>query len=136
MGYTLTIGETSGHFSGRQVTPASSEQAPIIPGDGANSQSNKRQPSYSDWADFCDATGLRPLFYLDLIARHPGIVSLTSRHQAAISEAKRRYQQAHPAAQARYSGVVEDAHLARLVWLEWWVSWALAHCRRPAIENR
>lgn len=28
-----------------------------------------------------------------------------------------------------------DPILARLIWLEWWMGWTLAHCDRPAIYN-
>lgn len=28
-----------------------------------------------------------------------------------------------------------DPVLARLIWLEWWMAWALANCKTPAIHN-
>ena len=28
-----------------------------------------------------------------------------------------------------------DYQLARLLWLEWWVEWAIENAGRPAIEN-
>lgn len=28
-----------------------------------------------------------------------------------------------------------DAHLARLEWFRWWITWALENCEYPAIEN-
>jgi hypothetical protein len=29
----------------------------------------------------------------------------------------------------------QDFHGARLVWLEWWVRWALDNCKVPVIYN-
>ena len=31
---------------------------------------------------------------------------------------------------------VANYHMARLIWLDWWVQWALKNCERPAIYNR
>jgi hypothetical protein len=28
-----------------------------------------------------------------------------------------------------------DYMLARLIWLDWWMRWALENCETPAIEN-
>jgi hypothetical protein len=36
----------------------------------------------------------------------------------------------HREADPRY-----DGNLARLLWLEWWMTWTLANCKVPAIYN-
>ncbi len=114
----------------------SNEHAPVIPGDEPNTRMNKRQPSYNGWSDFCEAVGLRQMFFEDLLVRHPGSVRITQQHANAIPSATGYYKQAHPEAQARFGYSDEDAHLARLLWLGWWFEWALENCQRPGIYNR
>jgi hypothetical protein len=130
MGYTLLIGD----IKDGQIAEVTSEQAPAIPGD-RYPRMNKRQPSYNEWSDFCEATGLRRFFLEGLLVPHPGINYITPLHAQAITSAKARYLRAHPQAQAINDGTPENMHLARLVWLEWWMQWALEHCRYPGIQN-
>ncbi len=149
MGFTFIIG----NIKNGSVEVVESEHAPTFPGE-RNVGANIRMPSYGSWSTFCDATGLRQVFYPPrvpmtvllnfircwfqcewLIARHPGVTRLTAQHARAITDAKTRYMQEHPQVQARYDASLEEEHLAQLLWLEWWIQWALEHCQRPGISN-
>lgn len=143
------------------VRPHAEVDAPTFPHDGMTGNGNGRHPSYSQWAEFCRLTGLHGLFYgVDepdgrrhdggILSRHPGIVPLTPDMLATVREACERWREAHPGAvpgwdfdptfppaDAQDDGVRgRDSILARLLWLEWWMDWALRTCERPAIYNR
>lgn len=138
MAYDIYIGEQ------RQ---AESEESPIVelasapsfPGDAAG-RTNVRRPSYGAWERFCGDTGLRELFFdvrAGLMREHPGTARLTRAHLATIRRALGAYRDAYPRVTPTFeSGDERDHHLARLTWLEWWVDWALANCKRPVIHNR
>lgn len=114
--------------------------APTCAGDEMTGCSNRRQPSYGVWDRFCRATGVYALFFdprKGLMREHPGTASLTKGHAKEIAAALARYRANHPDAQPTFESADEhDHHLARLIWLDWWVRWALANCRQPAIHNR
>jgi hypothetical protein len=131
MGYTLIIGD----INGGQIAEVTSEQAPAIEGAGPHSRMNKSQPSYAGMEDLCSLIGLRQMFFEELLVKRPGVAPITARHARAVSLARQRYQRDHPQAQPRYEQSDEDGHLARLVWLEWWMQWALEHCHHPGIQN-
>jgi hypothetical protein len=125
--------------------------APSFPHDDMSNGKNGRHPGYSQWSDFCASAGLTALFFdkeTGIMREHPGCFSLTPEHLAIVRAARERWQAEHPAAvpgfdfsrfmadQSKDDGVRgRDGVLARLLWLEWWMSWALANCERPAIEN-
>lgn len=145
MGWEILIGEwdedaRSEDPEGTPQTVAHVEvaEAPAFDGDDAG-HSNCRRPSYVDWHSFCRATGLADLFHgkAGLFAEHPSTVRLTKRHARIVKQAREMFQAARPAAQPTFlSASEQDHHLARLIWLEWWVNWAIANCKRPAIHNR
>lgn len=138
-------------------------EAPLFPGDPTK-RSNHRMPSYSGWERFCVKNGLHALFYGDpaplplgayarerhrgLFHRHPGCAMLLPAHLELISAAlaRRRVKAGgrkpgwNPNADWRGNPHEDDdkydGDLARLMWLEWWVRWALAECEIPAIYNR
>jgi hypothetical protein len=135
------------------------DDAPTLPGD-TNDRCNYRWPSYGAWTDFTRAVGLHSLFYdseskprderRGLMTAHPGCVRLRNDHHTRIAEALAKYKREHPGAVAgfeepvrseagnwtgRYTETGKDPILARLVWLEWWVGWALVNCENPAIYN-
>ncbi len=163
MGYSVHIGEAVvDAYEGdefEQLTVGVEElflpEAPALPND-VNPGKNIRWPSYGAWHDFTRAVGLHSLFYggeprseasRGLMSAHPGCVSLTKEHHQQIVEALARYRQSHPDAVAGFQhtdystspptsrDTHYDALLGRLVWLEWWVGWAIVNCRRPAIYN-
>lgn len=153
MGYTFTVGNAipkchKDDFpylaAGWEVEGARNDDAPVFPGDEMTGNSNSRSPSYTVWSDFARATGLYQFFYDErghLHAGHPGCRGLTPEDAGIVSAALAKYQ-----AQATlppgfesdwlYKGPANfDYHLARLIWLDWWVRWAVANCETPAIEN-
>lgn len=162
MGYTLRIGNAkveSGDNYGQlwahwTVEGTTHPDAPVFPNDGMTGNSNQRSPSYSTWTDFAYSTGLERLFYdkdAGLLANHPGCVPLTEAHHAEVLAALQRWraksdkppgfagpdkfnkdtQQWEPSPdEGRY-----DHTLARLMWAEWWIQWALDNCETPAFEN-
>lgn len=162
MGYTLTIGNAvpqppdprdgdEGMF-GWTVENLILPEAPA-PDNDMNKHANYCWPSYSVWADFAQAVDLYALFFdkdFGLIRRHPGIVPLLPHHRTEVAEALAAFRAAHPTAVPRFADPKPDGHpfdvvenpmngpnaiLARLVWLDWWIGWALDNCEHPAFEN-
>lgn len=161
MGYNFTIGNAvpefrneDGELSARWVVEgASSDDAPTFPNDDATGNGNGRSPSYSVWADFCRDTGLYDLFYDErghLHAGHPGCVMLKRSDLERVKEARDEWQK-KATLPPGFAGYPEfnkekqewehaddgkyDGALARLIWMEWWMAWALDNCETPAIQN-
>lgn len=151
MGYTFKIGNAKPVFSkdygelraAWEVEPATSDSAPTFPNDETTGNGNSRSPSYSVWADFCRQVGIYDLFYDDrgsLRAGHPGCAMITADDLSVVKEA-RQYYEAKVTLPPRFEGwdyegpQRYDYHLARILWLEWWMDWALKNCETPAIEN-
>lgn len=88
---------------------------------------NSRWPSYTGWADFCDAYGLRQLILGKLMHEHPGYHALTREDLKTIRAAAKNEPQGRDTA-AEYNR-------ARMKWLLYWVKWALSNCKQPAIYN-
>ena len=152
MGYTFTIGNAVPKFSkeyfpylsaGWRVESARHNEAPTFPGDEMTGDGNDRSPSYSVWDDFCRSVGLYDLFYDErghLHAGHPGCIGIDQGFAAAVHSARLSYEANATLPPGfhgwSYEGPHEyDGHLARLIWLDWWVQWALANCETPAIQN-
>lgn len=157
MGYNLSIGnavleeadpsEYDGQFCARyRVKGVRHETAPAF-GEPTD-YTNQRWPSYSGWAEFCKETGLHGLFfdnYAGIMREHPGCFQLTEDHLRQVREALEQRKQAtglRPPGFFDYDEETQqevdngkDPQTARLVWLEYWIAWALANCARPAIEN-
>jgi len=132
MGWDIFIGQARG----REVALAEASDAPRFDGDEMTGQSNARHPSYSDWGDFVNEAGLRSLFFdprVGLMRSHPGCYRLTRRHHAEVGRARSEWERAHPHAYPGF-GHGQDDVLARLIWLDFWIGWALAH-RSPSICN-
>lgn len=160
MGYTLRIGNAvpefskeDGELSARWVVEnAELPEAPAFPND-INNHRNCRWPSYLGWADFCRNAGIYELFYGTdrnarggLLEHHPGCVMLTADHHAIVAKALKNRQEVAtlpPGFMANpHFGKPEDQvpgkfdpTLARLIWLEWWMRWALHNAETPAIYN-
>lgn len=124
------------------------DDAPTFPNDFMTGNSNNRHPGYSSWSDFCDVTGLTPLFFdreTGLMREHPGMQPLHADHALVVDQALKRYRETHPHAvpgfedidlnTREYTNHGYDPMLARLVWLDWWIKWALKNCENPAIRN-
>lgn len=151
MGYTITIGNAKPEFSKNDgelwarwsVDGKTSDEAPTFPHDEMTGNSNSRSPSYTGWADFCRAVGLYDMFlekWEGLMSEHPGCKMLQPEHllqvQAALTKWKRTA--TLPPGFEGWRGEDAGKHdpmLARLLWLEFWMKWALENCETPAIEN-
>lgn len=160
MGYTLTIGnavprmpsqseidDDEDRTPGWDVNGGESEDAPSFPGDERGSA---RSPSYSGWAEFCRATGLSSLFFgaqgfarreniaerdTCLIHQHPGVTLLRALDLVEVRHAVALWKAKPWPTEERIPGFDPELNLARLLWLEFWIEWALKNCEHPAIGN-
>ena len=155
MGYTFTIGNAEPEFSKEYfpelyatwvVSSISMENAPSFPNDVSNNK-NSRSPSYITWADFCRSTDIWSIFFDErgrLHAGHPGCIGITKEQVDFVSKKLSNYRTNSklPPGFERFDGDYIDGprnydyHLARLIWLEWWMRWAVENCETPAIMNR
>lgn len=158
MGYNISIGNAVPNFSKDEeelhawwgVKIERLHHAPIFPNDELTGNSNARHPSYIAWHDFCREAGIHELFYSEddgLMRQHPGCFPLKDVHLEAVKLEikKRKILSDKPPGFASSeknddgSYVDEDKYdavLARLLWLEFWIDWALKNSETPAIENR
>lgn len=136
-----------------RVSAHEEADAPSFPNDFMTGKGNTRHPGYSQWHDFCNAAGLEDMFYnkeSGLIAQHPGTSMLTRTHADLVTRARKLWEEGHRGAKPgwcscrkcdiliaknRKDHVELDGILARLLWLEWWINWALKNCKIPAIHN-
>ncbi len=152
MGYTFTIGNAVPRFSkddfphlsaGWKVERTRHDDAPTFPNDEMTGDGNDRSPSYSVWADFCREAGIYALFFDDrghLHAGHPGCIGIDDEFAETVRSALAMYRTKATLPPGfepwDYNGKQRhDYTLARLIWLDWWVHWALENCETPAIEN-
>jgi hypothetical protein len=158
MGYSLTIGELEIRYDNDIEVPrirltASSTRLDAAPAFGEPTDfTNERWPSYSSWTEFCRNVGLRSLFYGDddredcLLENHPGCVPLTKKHVAEINDAMNAYKLLHPDAIPTYGNPKnfyeadpdnseENSFMCRLVWLQFWATWAINNCEKPVFAN-
>lgn len=130
------------------VRPHTHLDAPHFPNDVLTKQGNSRHPGYSQWARACEDMGLSALFFdkeRGLMRNHPGAFLLTWEHHAEVAAALDRHMTLHPDTVPGFQewdfrghqpvGPEYDAIKARLIWLEWWMRWALENCKVPAIYN-
>lgn len=152
MGYTILIGNGVMEPSERVTTysreigsevryydvsveEASSYAAPLFPGDEVTGKTNCRRPTVWDWEEFCQETGLWELFLgkeHGIMAGQGGFCQLKMEHLLAIRVALRSWEGGHPGALPGW-GDGYDYALARLLWLFFWVSWALENCENAGL---
>jgi hypothetical protein len=143
MGYDIYIGnavcesERDGDelWSRWTVQGTTSDKAPVFEYDAMTGNGNSRHPSYSGWADFAEETGLTDFFFdkqEGMLREHPGCFIITEDHYNTVKKALmlRRGK----GGKAGF-GDGEDYNLARLMWMEFWMRWALDNCENPAIAN-
>lgn len=150
MSYTITIGNAElcaddGTFS-VYVPDVALDNAPRFPFDPSEN-TNSRAPGYAMWANFCEESGLHELFFNHndgLMREHPGCFVLTRDHLEVVRGVLGRWKRTNEPgwdwsnwqSPDKDDGVRgRDGALARLLWLEWWMDWALTNCFRPAIQN-
>lgn len=147
MSYDIYIGEAKFHIPEKdeikdynqikvRVQSVSLPEAPVFDGDAMTGNGNSRHPGYTQWASFLEHVGLNELFFGDggLMSDHPGCSYITKEHVEQVKAALEKYKERFPTAQPGFNDR-QDALLARLIWLEWWMSWALKNCKVPAIFN-
>lgn len=139
MGYDIRIGLKMTRDDGSAfVVDEVNLSAPAFSGDDDCHHRNVRSPSYVAWSNFAGATGLGDLFFAPgagLLANHPGLVDLTPEHLAAVRAALSRHVGDGLPERAPGFGDGLDYTLARLLWLEWWMAWALDQPHPSAVEN-
>ncbi len=100
---------------------------------------NCRCPDYTDWREFCEFTFLTDLFYENcggILRDNPGIILLTRGHQKEINDAYQNFFKKYPHSKPGFETDSEpDRWHVRLVWLKYWVDWAIENCGYPAFQN-
>lgn len=156
MSLTLCIGEAvlAEGSEGRMYVDAAAverDDAPTFLG-GLEGRSNVRSPSWATWDVFLRDVGLYALFrdpHAGLMRGEEGCTRLRPEHVAEVAAALDRYRTQHPDARPGLLAPVDDGDedrgpwlpesvgldgtLARLVWLEWWMRWAVATCANPVV---
>lgn len=162
MGYTLTIGELKVNYDQDLDYPrvdcsADGFEHPEAPAFGEpTDNTSSRWPSYTGWRDFCVFAGLEELFYGAkgkgenvredyLIIEHPGCIPLTTKHREEVNAAMENFKKKHPKAVPTYGNATmmepdpnnpeENGQMCRLVWLHYWVNWAMDKCEKPVFYN-
>ena len=160
MSYDIHIGEADvegcleddEYWARVTVVGKSDENAPCFAGDGMTGNGNSRHPGYRQWADFCRRNGLYELFYAEwegLLKPHPGCKPLKKEHLEKVKESLKKLEETDkrpPGLDPRY---IEDSFAeipageethsydkVRLIWMVWWMEWALKNCEHPAVANR
>lgn len=142
MGYDIVIGERV--RAGRDAKECGREfevervelaHAPCFDLDDLTGHSNHRAPSYTVWGQFADEVGLHDFFFgtSGVMRDHPGVELLAEAHLKTVRKAVERWGRSHQLPPGWGQG--QDPQKARLIWLEWWIDWALRTCKVPAIEN-
>lgn len=129
------------------VVLRSHPDAPRFPGD-AIPGCNFRYPSAPTmWNAFLKETGLVSLFADrgEGLMRASGCIEFHAVHVDIVHKARVRFEKRHPDAKPGFNPSVatgdpaiysiDDATLARLIWLDWWMSWSFANCKISAIYN-
>lgn len=143
MGYTITIGElrvdadpsvgTDEDGIWMTADGVTNEDAPAF-GEPTD-HSNSRWPSYSAWADTMRDVGLYEHFFYGgtLLGGHPGVRLVTPALVSVVSTALDTYRYSHDESPAFGTNV--GANLCRLIWLDYWMRWAISNCKVPVIAN-
>ena len=124
---------------------------------------SQRWPSYSTWSDFTKDAGLYAMFFGTefgskqlvrddaLLRNHPGCVPLTEAHRRDVNTALAAWKIKYPNATPTFgksapegedsmfwvdeSNPDENGKMTRLIWLHYWVNWALDNCKQPVFQN-
>lgn len=146
MGYSITIGELR-----IEKNPDDGFDSPCIkflanhirkddaPAFGEPTDyTNSRWPSYTSWTNAMREAGLYECFFSNgtLIGGHPGVRLVTEDLLLAVQNAKYCIEKANPGMKAQFddSKPLQSTY-CRVIWLEYWMSWALANCEVPVIAN-
>lgn len=141
------------------------DAAPSFNNDPMTGKGNERSPEYSVWTEFCRNTGLYPMFYglngrrnpymepdpdchreTPILAEHPGFVAINEKDVAVVKEALDKHIATHgdltPGFRAwdesdedAPANATQCAERARLIWLHYWMDWAVRECEWPVVAN-
>ena len=143
---------------------AAHDDAPTFENDDMTANGNCRRPGYSAWSEFCRETGLYAMFFgLDgrrnpymrpdednchretpLLAEHPGFQAINKYDVEHVKERLDAYRAKYPNAKPGFdtwstkdedARPIEDAHMASLIWLHYWMDWAVKTCAHPIVAN-
>lgn len=148
MGYNIYIGNAVPEFdksdfpylSARWIVQhAEHPDAPDFSADNCPTKNtNARFPSYGVWHNFCEWAGLEDMFYNEdygLINQHPGCSGITLEQVLEVETALQHKKNVATLP----AGFCEDGskghNLARLMWLAFWMRWAVENCETPALYN-
>jgi hypothetical protein len=126
MGYSIVIGELPLDDPSEAPAIISRDNAPAF-GEPTD-YSNQRWPSYLDWENFTKEISLHDMFFnkkTGLMRKHPGMERLTKKHKQMVDKAMYEYEKKGE----------KDFNYNRLVWLKYWVDWALKFCHSPVFYN-
>lgn len=158
MSYSIFIGEaevesdTDDEFYCRwSVKNNEHKDAPSFKGDEFTGKTNGRHSGYSQWGKFCKKVGLYDFFFNEdkgLMRNHPGCFHLEKQHLDTLKsclDSLEIIDDRPPGLDERYikdecadipEGEEKTSYnKVRLIWLIWWVDWALNNCKHPAISN-
>ena len=161
MSYNIIIGNAEPDFGSDCgelyaqwiVKERENEDAPKFPNDELTGKSNGRYPGYSQWSGFCKICGLHDLFFdkwEGLMVPHPGCKIINRDHYQQVVDALEKWKITSTLPPGFGKDPVfndqsqdweypdsdkYDPILARLIWLEYWMKWALENCKIPAIYN-
>lgn len=157
MGYNLTIGEMNIEYNNDDDCPQVRPRAMGEGHEGAPSFgeptdcTNSRWPSYGSWSDSMTFIGLEGMFYDtknrddSILQDHPGCIPLTQKHRKEVNAAMVEYKIKYPNAIPTYGNPKgwdedpdnpdENSYMTRLVWLHYWINWAMDNCKQPVFEN-
>lgn len=118
-------------------------EAPVFPGDVPTRNTNNRDMAYSAMSEWVDAVGLRGLFFdreHGLLRKDRCCYRLMREHHeevlAAVAKHVAKVGQKTPGWPPDGEDERYDPDLARLLWFEWWMRWALTDCETPAVYLR
>jgi len=158
MGYSIYIGnavishdeeDLSAHYTVEHVEHANAPEWPdpvgpdgkpdFMLGVDISGKTNGRHPSYMSFAEWARRVDLYELFlgvdeHEGLLNPHPGCHRLTPEIVAEVCAARAKWEASHPGAMPGWREG-EDPDLAKLIWYGWWMTWAMANCKIPAISN-
>jgi hypothetical protein len=144
MSYDIYIGQRKWDIGRREhtVDPITTSDAPEFGNDEMTGKGNSRHPGYSQWSDFLRVVGLIGMFFdgeSGLMRQHPGCFPLDNDHREMINEAVAKWEIKHPELVGRESlgfGVSDsESFYCRLLWLKYWIGYALDNCKKPSIAN-
>lgn len=136
MCYTITIGEKTIKSRFVWAEPKILTNAPAF--NEITDYTNSRSPSYSGWDNFLNFVGseFSALIKEELMPNHPGWKPLKAEHHRKFNKIFQQFKCRYPHAKATFeSGKEEDGALCRLIWLDYWMKWALKNCKEPIFYN-